>query len=98
MAKTETLCDVHYLRITPTEHKLWRARAAGLGVSLNGWIRGCVNMTVGTEASMLNVAPCCYSDESMVCGELATAMSAREARRRGTKAYCAAHKGGKVAK
>ena len=94
MAKTETLCDVHYLRITPTEHKLWRARAAGLGVSLNGWIRACVNSTIPAELPSLNVALCSFA----ACGALATATSVREARRRGTKAYCSSHKGGKVAK
>lgn len=95
MAKTETMSVVHYLRITPTEKRLWGARARVAGESLNAWVRAAASAkaadaTVGKRL-------CQFADPDGVsrCEMFATPYSAREAMRRGTKAYCADHKGGR---
>jgi hypothetical protein len=87
MPKTSLLTQSKNLRFSKDESKAWTAHAKAAGVSLNSWLRGIAN----TSSAARVVVRCA------LCLCEATDYSAREAHRRGTKPYCAAHKGGKAA-
>lgn len=74
--------------MTPDEKRAWEMRAKREGSSLNMWVREACRERYDKQA----VAPQCAIAG---CDGRATYNSTREMMRRGTKPYCAAHKGGK---
>ena len=90
MPKTSTLTESKNLRYTKDEAKAWTHYARAAGLSLNAWLRAQGNLAAAGPI----VVRCTFDG----CEVEATAYSAREASLRGTKPYCAGHKGGRVAK
>lgn len=95
MAKTESKSEAKNLRMRPAQLRAWTRQARRDGKSLNVWIEWACDAACEARGS-LHLCSFVLVD-GHGCTNEATRDSSREKDRRGTRAYCVLHKGGKVA-